>query len=197
MKKDQGQLIFISGGVRSGKSSFAEALAYKIQDQTGENLTYIATSLRTDAEMEERIQHHQSLRRISGRKWRTYEISRNFARQIEGKDFSGIVLIDCVTVLLANELFIEVGPLDQLLERSRNLIRDLEEAILQLKNKVHTLILVSNEIQFEAHSEPFVQLYQWSLGRLHQAIVTLSTASFLVEASIPIQMKGIPLFSDN
>jgi len=187
---ENNRLIFITGGVRSGKSAFAERVAHELQDITGATLTYIATSRRTDGEMEERINRHQKLRALSNRNWKTYEISTNFAQHIQKLDRKGIVLLDCLTVLLANELFTENIPMEKLKKRSRQLIDQLEQALIELQKKTVSLIIVSNETQYEYHGDPFVQLYQWTLGRLHERLVHLSTSAFLVEASIPIQMKG-------
>ncbi|KHF30608.1 Bifunctional adenosylcobalamin biosynthesis protein CobP [Anoxybacillus sp. BCO1] len=55
-------IVFISGGVRSGKSSFAEQWAKTMVEAT-HSLHYIATAMRTDEEMEARIAHHQKQRK--------------------------------------------------------------------------------------------------------------------------------------
>ncbi len=53
-------IIFITGGVRSGKSRFAEktAATWWQQSPTG-TLHYIATMQATDSEMEKRIDRHK------------------------------------------------------------------------------------------------------------------------------------------
>ncbi|UTW69778.1 bifunctional adenosylcobinamide kinase/adenosylcobinamide-phosphate guanylyltransferase [Anaerobacillus sp. HL2] len=56
-------MIFISGGVRSGKSSFAENLAYSYITEKRNKLIYIATSKNEDSEMAGRIKKHQQDRK--------------------------------------------------------------------------------------------------------------------------------------
>ena len=51
-------LSLILGGVRSGKSEFAESLARDLNRPT----LYVATGQPTDAEMEERIRRHRERR---------------------------------------------------------------------------------------------------------------------------------------
>ena len=48
------KLIFVSGGARSGKSSFVENWAI----ENGKNVLFIATAERSDEEMNERIEKH-------------------------------------------------------------------------------------------------------------------------------------------
>ncbi|XMB85785.1 bifunctional adenosylcobinamide kinase/adenosylcobinamide-phosphate guanylyltransferase [Mycoplasmatota bacterium WC44] len=51
-------LSFISGGVRSGKSTFAEKL---VKDNCTKRKVYIATAKVTDDEMRKRVLKHKNL----------------------------------------------------------------------------------------------------------------------------------------
>ena len=51
MKINKKKLILVSGGARSGKSTFAEEWAAKY----GKNVLFIATAERSDKEMDQRI----------------------------------------------------------------------------------------------------------------------------------------------
>ena len=88
-------MIFITGGARSGKSSFAEKLAAK----RGPEVTYLATAAPGDAEMRQRIESH---RRSRPEGWQTLEVDGDLpgavGRALEG---GGTVLIDCITIYLA------------------------------------------------------------------------------------------------
>ena len=58
----QGRLILVTGGARSGKSTYAERLAAQLAEPHGGRVTYIATSQAYDEEMEQRVSAHQSSR---------------------------------------------------------------------------------------------------------------------------------------
>ncbi|HOH88937.1 MAG TPA: bifunctional adenosylcobinamide kinase/adenosylcobinamide-phosphate guanylyltransferase, partial [Bacillota bacterium] len=61
-----GKSILITGGARSGKSSYAEKLAKEL----GGNVLYIATSIPFDEEMKLRVKRHKESR---PREWDTFE----------------------------------------------------------------------------------------------------------------------------
>ncbi len=66
----QGSLILVTGGARSGKSTYAERLAAQLAEPRGGRVTYIATSEAHDEEMEQRVSAHQASRPAS---WTTVE----------------------------------------------------------------------------------------------------------------------------
>src|SRR5690606_24637861 len=96
-------LIFVTGGVRSGKSSFAEKLAIKQVESN--HLHYVATSMDTDTEMHDRIHRHKERREASSAHWITWEVERNIGRLHEKIAQNSIILFDCLTTLVNNELF--------------------------------------------------------------------------------------------
>jgi len=53
-----GNINFVIGGIRSGKSEYAETLA----KSSGASILYLATGKSTDTEMENRIAKHQNNR---------------------------------------------------------------------------------------------------------------------------------------
>jgi adenosylcobinamide kinase/adenosylcobinamide-phosphate guanylyltransferase len=61
--------ILVTGGARSGKSSFAEQLAASL----GSSGIYIATAQPFDAEMTERVERHRRQREAGSFPWRTIE----------------------------------------------------------------------------------------------------------------------------
>jgi len=67
------KLIFVSGGARSGKSSFVQNWAIK----NGNKVLFIATAERSDEEMSERIDVHINSRPQS---WETIEIPLNISK---------------------------------------------------------------------------------------------------------------------
>jgi adenosylcobinamide kinase/adenosylcobinamide-phosphate guanylyltransferase len=184
-----GQLIFISGGVRSGKSSFAEKTAMELTKKTQGNLHYIASGVAFDAEMKDRIKRHQQQRNEGEQQWETWEepyFLHNLSTVFQPND---IVLFDCLTNLLNNRLF-QTG--ERLLDPSfhEEIKKSILEGILSIQKNCHTLIVVSNEILNEPiFSSDLVLVYAKLLGRLNQQVVAMAKEAYLVEAGIPICMK--------
>ena len=183
-------LIFVTGGVRSGKSSFAEKLA--IERSQANRLNYIATSMQTDKEMIERIHRHQERRDASNVVWVTWEIERNIGHVQEQIEQNNVILFDCLTTLVNNELFkLDDEEYNFLNENERSqLFHSIIDAFQQLQQN-RTLIVVSNEIFYDLskaeHETTFV--YVEMLGKLHQTLVKQADEAYLCENGIPIRMK--------
>ncbi|WP_046174739.1 bifunctional adenosylcobinamide kinase/adenosylcobinamide-phosphate guanylyltransferase [Domibacillus indicus] len=173
-------LIFLSGGVRSGKSSLAEKLAAHHQSPGG-RLIYIACGQHTDREMDERIEHHKQRRAESGHHWITAERPVEVA-SVDVKA-SDTILIDCVTTLLAGEYFRKDKPASGAASR-------IIEDILMLAGRAHAVVAVSNELSFEAPAGELTADYTRKLGAIHQRLVQESSTAILVEHGIPIIKKG-------
>ena len=183
-------LIFISGGVRSGKSSFAERKAVEIASRTGGQLTYLATGVPSDPEMKERIEKHQRDRLAVTYQWKTLEHSVQIGKLADNFKDEDIVLLDCVTTLLNNELFSSEQAWDEhFLETVK---KNVLTGITSMKNRAGTLIVLSNEVLNEPLlGNEMVFTYGRLLGQIHQYLVMEADQVFLVEAGIPIVMKGV------
>lgn len=189
------ELIFISGGARSGKSSFAEKYAATIAEENQYKLYYIATSKRTDEEMAERIKLHQLDRDRSGVNWQTIEcsVSEEIRQSVGNMQPNSVVLMDCLTVLLTNEFFKDSYDEDSWQDErfQKNVQQSILVAIPTLLRRVNVLIIVSNEILQEPvfGNNTLVDTYRKLIGTIHQHIVAKASAAFLVEAGVPVLMK--------
>lgn len=183
---ERGELIFVTGGVRSGKSTFAEKLAMSRAQKMNGSLQYIATSKITDQEMVDRIKRHQEQRKESEVPWETREQAVDI-HTLE-LNHSDIVLLDCLTVLLANELFRNEIPVE--IDQEETWKR-LLTGINTLLKQVQTLIIVSNEVLNEPLStDPLTKAYASMLGKLHQTIVKQAEKAYLVETGRAVLKKG-------
>jgi adenosylcobinamide kinase / adenosylcobinamide-phosphate guanylyltransferase len=184
---EKSRLCFISGGVRSGKSSFAEkkALEYAVPDG---NLHYLACGRISDEEMENRINRHKKDREESPIPWRTWEYSTDIIRIGIGLNQNSIILLDCLTTLLDNELFLpNVRFEEPFLHR---VYTKIISGIDEIRKLGRCLIIVSNEVVHEPiFPNEFLHTYGRMLGLLHQAIVEQADEAYLVESGIPIRMK--------
>ncbi|NKE04026.1 MULTISPECIES: bifunctional adenosylcobinamide kinase/adenosylcobinamide-phosphate guanylyltransferase [Mesobacillus] len=186
----QSSLIFISGGVRSGKSRFAEILAGKLEAEYSGQLHYVAAGQPSDHEMKERILRHQQDRELSGLKWRTWEIPRNLSPLSTVLTKNDIVLLDCLTTLLNNEFFHEDGHWvnDDFTEM---IVTKILNQLNQVAQQAKAFIVVSNEVLGDAiDDDELVFTYAKVLGLLHQALVKEADYAYLVESGVPIVMKG-------
>src|ERR1700719_2243649 len=83
-------VMLVVGGVRSGKSRYAQAEASRFA-----RVTFVATALRSDAEMRLKIAAH---RRDRPRQWKTVEAHENLDGIILREGASAdLLLVDCLT----------------------------------------------------------------------------------------------------
>lgn len=182
---ETGKVIFITGGVRSGKSAFAEQLAINYAEKTGSNLHYVACGIPSDKEMQERIRHHQHDRAQSRFAWKTWEQPVYLSHIAEQFTKQDVILLDCVTTLLNNYLLQkEIKSINAILELMR-------EDVTTLCNYAQIVIIVSNEVLQDIPYENKLTLnYQEILGNMHQEIVKMANTAILVENGIPLVKKG-------
>ncbi|MDI3508118.1 MAG: adenosylcobinamide kinase / adenosylcobinamide-phosphate guanylyltransferase [Clostridiales bacterium] len=182
-----GRVTFITGGARSGKSAFAERLAR----QYGDDVAYIATSIATDAEMEERIRLHR-LRRPAG--WTTYESYKGIGDIINGTDKS-VVLLDCITIMITN-LMLEydidwdhctVEQIDAVEHAIRAEIKIMLDAA---KGGKADLIIVSNEVGMGLVPDyPLGRIFRDIAGRVNQLIAAQADEVYFIVSGIPLKLK--------
>ncbi|MBA9027958.1 bifunctional adenosylcobinamide kinase/adenosylcobinamide-phosphate guanylyltransferase [Peribacillus huizhouensis] len=187
---EKAPVYFITGGVRSGKSTFAEEIAHELaRTHSGTLLYYLACGRAQDEEMQKRIELHQQSRQNSVIPWALGEFPRNIDHSIPFYSKQTIVLLDCLTTWLDNELFSINSGLSK--EHLQNVMRNMLESIETIRKHCYSLIVVSNEVLHEPlTSNEIVQAYQKTIGKLHQELVARSNQAYLVEAGIPILMKG-------
>ncbi len=153
-------LIFISGGVRSGKSTLGEQLAKELANK---RKVYLATAKPYDEEMEFRIEKHQKSREKKG--FITIEKSENIGEIVFQKDDT--VLLDCLGTLTSNEMFYDYS-LDFNDEFAKKTERKIYCDIMKIARSVQNLIVISNEIfsdgkTYDKATEKYIEV----LGKLH------------------------------
>jgi adenosylcobinamide kinase / adenosylcobinamide-phosphate guanylyltransferase len=180
-----GRLFFITGGVRCGKSSYAERLASELRT-SNEILIYLACGVSTDREMENRILKHRLDRQSSHEKWTTIERPLAIGDIIDTIPSNAIILLDCLTTLLTNELF------NGDMEGGRFVEDRIYESVIQLADKVKALLVVSNELfhDIPPTTEEILQ-FQRIMGRLHRRLVEKSFIAVDMTVGIPIMKKRI------
>ncbi len=174
-------IIFVTGGARSGKSSFAEKLALAF----GEPLGYLATAQTVDEEMNERVRLHRERR---GSEWHLIEEPIHLAQALKRGDGKyQAILVDCVTLWLSNLLF-----------TYKDDGRDCEELIHEdvhgLKSTLHSMvtpvIMVSNEVgQGIVPDNRLARLFRDIAGITNQLLAAAADEVHVVISGIPLKLK--------
>lgn len=165
--------IFITGGVRSGKSQFAERCAKTLQKNTKQQLVYVATGVAFDEGMTRRITHHKRLRQGEG--WQTIERPTDFYLLREQLSEQSVVLVDCITTWLGNvcyEKTIDGKATWQQQASLKQRIEGLFQELQAIHDAGHTLIIVSNEVlDAGIPSTDETRTYMKTLGAIHCEMV--------------------------
>ena len=182
-------IILVTGGARSGKSSFAESLCKNQNNR----IAYIATSIAFDDEMKNRVKKHQESR---PKEWKTYEIYKDIYSIIdEIGEKHDTVIMDCVTLMVNNLMFTYGIDVDKAtskeLDELENYIRDQIEKLLDAVKKTNLyFVIVSNEIGMGiVPANKLSRIYSDFVGRANQLIGTYSDEVYFVVSGIPMKVK--------
>lgn len=168
------KIILITGGQRSGKSSYAQRLAL----QNAENPVYLATSRMWDEEYRERIRRHQ---RDRGPQWTNIEEEKELSRhKLAGR----VVVVDCLTLWSTNFFFDSGGQADVALPL-------LKEEFDRFTAQEAVFIFVTNEIGMGGVSENSVQRHFTDLlGWVNQYAAERADEVVLMVSGVPVKIKG-------
>lgn len=153
--------VFISGGAKNGKSTYAQRIAKKLAGNG--SLYYVATMIPHDEEDNARIRRH--LQEREGWGFRTLERGTDILGCLTETGGKGSYLLDSVTALLANEMFRQDGSFDgQSPERvERELVRFAEQA--------ESAVFVSDFIYADAgHYDAYTDAYRKGLAQVDRAL---------------------------
>ena len=177
----------ILGGGKSGKSRCAEVRAKDWLQISGQCALLIATATPGDDEMRERISRHREQRALHVPDLRTLEVPHDLPAALrEWCAPQRLVIVDCLTVWLTQQLMPMVGPrLDEPAWLQQQ--ADLCDA---LRNAGGPVVLVSNEIGMGvAPLGREVRRYLDALGTLHQRVATFCERVTLMVAGIEMKVK--------
>lgn len=150
--------FFISGGAKNGKSMFAQQIAKKMSEKDNRKLYYIATMDPVDDEDRARIKRHIEERRGWG--FETVEQPRNLTDLLDRVDNEGVFLMDSVTALLSNEMFLKDGSFVE--EAGEKVAAD----VVEFAKKTGHTVFVSDYIYSEAAIfDQWTEHYRKSLAK--------------------------------
>lgn len=181
----RGKLIFITGGARSGKSSFVEQLALN----SSRSVAYIATAQPLDEEMKERIKRHKKRRPAN---WEIFEEPQEVNQLINSLGYEKeVIIIECLTLLISNLLLQrsnEKFEPSQREEEILNMTKEMAKLAYQVPAQV---IVVSNEVGMGLVPENKLgRIYRDILGQVNKIIANRADEVFYLVSGIPLKIKG-------
>lgn len=182
------KIIYITGGARSGKSTFAEILA----ENQGDKVLYIATAIPFDDGMKDRIKKHKIRRPES---WGTLEAYKNFGMHLSNNSYDTL-LFDCITVMVTN-LMLEDSNINwdtidhetiDVIEASIN--SEISILLDTVREKDLNIIIVSNELGMGIVPENrLARIFRDIAGRVNQKIAEESDEAYFVVSGQKIRLK--------
>ena len=177
MTKPVRNLVLVLGGMRSGKSLWAERQAEKYAARSAK--VYLATArAEEDAELTTRIAKHKARR---GQDWQVLEESFDIAGAIESQVAGdAVLLVECLSLWLAT-----------LLERKADIAVETERLLSVLARRSGVTLLVSNEVGMgivpdNALARKFVD----EAGQLHARLAESAERVVWVVAGLSHELKA-------
>jgi len=204
----------VTGGARSGKSTFAQELTLQQEALHPEKpVVYLATALTGDAEMRRRVELHRQSRPS---RWLTVEEPWDPGSALDTiPQECSIVLVDCLTVWLSNMLLRSLEERDLSLPAENSWDPGKEEddayssfkiAESALEKQIYeqssiflekasqgsfTTILVTNEVGGGVVPEHYLgRLFRDMAGKVNQQVAARAKVVYLVVSGIPLKIKG-------
>lgn len=170
-------ITLILGGSGSGKSEFAEDY---VVGKGAKERYYIATMFPQDEECEKKILRHKKMRKEKA--FTTYECYTHLDRLAFPK--RGIVLLDCMSNLLANEMYRKDG-------RHENTAEVIVADLLKVAAQSEELVIVSNDVFTDGGTyDPFTTEYLNVFGKIHRELGKVADQVIEVVYGIPVYEKG-------
>lgn len=178
------KITLITGGERSGKSSYAEQMALA----ESATPTYVATAHIWDDEFRHRVAMHQARR---GKQWVNIEEEKHLSRH----DYHHqTVVVDCVTLWATNFFFQALGhkelsPQEEA-QHLQGVLQALKDEFVKLTQQEAHFIFVTNEIGMGGVSpHPVQRRFTDLLGWLNQFIAQKADEVVLMVSGIPVKIK--------
>ena len=175
VKKTYPDAEFVGSG--SGKSAFAEdcVVSFGKTDRI-----YIATMYPFDEESRKRVQRHRKMRQ--GKGFETVECYTGLDKIRLPENCT--VLLECMSNLVANEMFQEEGA-------HENTVEAVLKGVRHIREQAGNLVIVTNEIFSEAADyQGETELYQEYLGQINQKIAEIADQVVEVVYGIPVYHKN-------
>ena len=171
------EIVFVTGGCRSGKSRFALDHA----NRHFKDKVFVATAEALDDEMKGRIQRHRKER---GPEWTTVEERIALPEKLAslGENHQ-VVLIDCLTLWITNLLVAGEGE-TEILSRAEALvaaIREIRQSVIVVSNEVGSGIVPENRM---------ARVFRDLSGLINQKMAACADVVVFTVSGLPQVIKG-------
>ena len=169
------KVVFILGGARSGKSTFALQEASAIEGKKA----FIATAEAFDDEMRLRIEKHKEER---GTDWITHEEPLLISTLLQNiRDLYPVILVDCLTLWVSNIMHAGLDFNDET-ARLVDIISQKNPALIYIvSNEVGMGLVPDTELGRE---------YRDNIGLLNRKVAEAATDVYFMAAGLPMKIKG-------
>ena len=186
MEKPDAKHILVTGGIRSGKSNWAQKYLSGFTD-----VGYIATARWWDDEMGRRIDRHRASRPA---RWTTYEAYRDLDRVVEAGSEQAL-LLDCLSNLVTNWMMdahqdYDRVPLEEIGLLEQQIREDVSRFLTACRRRGTALVIVTNECG-SGLVAPYRlgRLFTDILGRLNQMLAEEADEVYLMSCGLPLRLK--------
>lgn len=183
------KLILVTGGARSGKSTFAEDYVKRY----GPDILYVATSIACDEEMKMRIKKHRDSR---PEWWETIEAYKDLDIYLQNSNAKkDAVILDCITIMITNLLMEKITDWDTMtdvqIEEAESSVRlEIDKLLNVIKTMQIPFIVVTNEVGMGIVPEyPSARVFRDVSGRVNQILARAADEVYLCVSGIPMKVK--------
>ncbi|MDM7321528.1 bifunctional adenosylcobinamide kinase/adenosylcobinamide-phosphate guanylyltransferase [Fervidobacterium pennivorans subsp. shakshaketiis] len=165
-------MILITGGMKSGKSTFALNMALKYTKRA-----FLATGVPFDEEMRLRIEKHKAERKEL---FDTFEEPVNVTEVLKNIDNNyDVILFECLTTYLGNLYYYQLDVQER-----------IDRLVDVLSNMSSDVIVVTNEVGWGIIPEnPIARQYAEILGKTNTRLAKLAKEVYLVVSGIGVRIK--------
>lgn len=185
---NRGKLILVTGGARSGKSTFAERYA----DKSGKQIIYLATAEVKDPEMQLRVEEH---RRHRPRHFQLVEEPLHPERVLADETDATFILLDCLTMLLSNHLLqrLEGGAARSPQKQAKittTVLEYMDALAGQMQSCPADVLVVTNEVGLGVVPEHSLgRLFRDLAGKANQLVAARADEVWLTVCGIARRFK--------
>ncbi|MBR2533048.1 MAG: bifunctional adenosylcobinamide kinase/adenosylcobinamide-phosphate guanylyltransferase [Lachnospiraceae bacterium] len=174
-------LILVTGGAASGKSEYAERLAV---EHPGAKLWYAATMLHDPDDRETTLRIEKHRQRRAGAGFETIELPCGIERLIDIVHPGDTVLLEDLSNLLANEMFMPGRPAFR--------EETITAPLLRLHAEGVTVIIVGNRTAEDLPPDagPEISRYVTKLQKIQQELAASADRVAELVCGIPLTIRG-------
>jgi len=193
-----GRLILITGGVRSGKSDFAERCAAQLATPHHGGVAYVATAQVWDEELAARIARHRAARPAG---WRTIEAPYRLVEGISQalEEGASVVLVDSIDFWVSNRLLREEPVAGDRLDPARLaaleavLLDEVAElvALHRRPARAHLILVTLEAGMGVVPPYPLGRAFRDLLGRVNRALAAAADSVYLLVVGLPLEIKQL------